>query len=112
MKFNSVDEYIATFPEETQRLLEEVRAGIKAVAPQAQETISYNIPTFKMNGKYLVYFAGCRMPDEPAVSLQGTATESPDYPSALERDAFHPTCDPDRLTSWRVVISSGGLLQP
>ena len=56
--FNSIDEYIGTFPEETQKVLEELRATIKAAAPEAEEKISYQIPTFTLNGKYLIYFAG------------------------------------------------------
>jgi uncharacterized protein YdhG (YjbR/CyaY superfamily) len=55
---NSVDEYIAEFPPETQKVLEELRALIKASAPGATETISYAIPTFDLNGKHLVHFAG------------------------------------------------------
>jgi uncharacterized protein YdhG (YjbR/CyaY superfamily) len=55
--FRSVDEYIATFPEEIQALLEEVRATIKAAAPDAVDTISYQMPTFKLKGKNLVHFA-------------------------------------------------------
>ena len=55
---NSIDEYIAAFPEETQRLLEEVRTTIKAVAPDAKEKISYQIAAFELNGKNLVHFAG------------------------------------------------------
>jgi uncharacterized protein YdhG (YjbR/CyaY superfamily) len=54
--FRSIDEYIATFPEEKQALLEAVRATIKAAAPGAEETISYQMPTFVLNG-HLVYFA-------------------------------------------------------
>lgn len=57
-RFNSMDEYIATFPKETQKILEEVREIIKAAAPGTEERISYNIPTFTLNGKYLIYFAG------------------------------------------------------
>lgn len=53
----TIDEYIETFPEETQLLLLEIRAAIKAVAPQAEETINYQIPTFKLHGN-LVHFAG------------------------------------------------------
>ena len=56
--FKSIDQYIGTFPEDMQKILEELRATIKAAAPEAEETISYNIPTFKMNGRYLIYFAG------------------------------------------------------
>jgi uncharacterized protein YdhG (YjbR/CyaY superfamily) len=53
-----MDEYIAQFPPETQRVLEELRALIKASAPGATETISYAIPTFDLNGHHLVHFAG------------------------------------------------------
>ena len=56
--FKSMDEYLGTFPEDLQKILEELRGTIKAAAPEAEETISYNIPTFKMNGRYLIYFAG------------------------------------------------------
>lgn len=52
----SIDEYIAEFPPETQGVLEELRALIKAAAPDAIETISYAIPTFDLNGKHLVHF--------------------------------------------------------
>jgi uncharacterized protein YdhG (YjbR/CyaY superfamily) len=55
---HSIDEYIAGFPPETQAALEELRALIKARAPGATETISYAIPTFDLNGKHLVHFAG------------------------------------------------------
>ena len=54
---NSIDEYIAEFPPETQKVLEEVRALIRASAPDATEKISYAIPTFYLNGN-LVHFAG------------------------------------------------------
>jgi uncharacterized protein YdhG (YjbR/CyaY superfamily) len=53
----SVDEYIAAFPPETQRVLEQLRGLIRASAPDATETISYAIPTFDLNG-HLVHFAG------------------------------------------------------
>lgn len=55
---NSIDEYIATFPEDTQKMLNELRMTIKAAAPEAGERISYGMPTFTLNGKYLIYFAG------------------------------------------------------
>jgi uncharacterized protein YdhG (YjbR/CyaY superfamily) len=54
---NSIDAYIAEFPPETQKVLQQVRALIKASAPDATETISYAIPTFDLNG-HLVHFAG------------------------------------------------------
>ena len=54
----SIDEYIAQFPAGTRTVLEELRALIRAAAPGATETISYAIPTFDLNGKHLVHFAG------------------------------------------------------
>lgn len=54
----SIDAYIAAFPPETQQVLEALRALIRAAAPAATETISYTIPTFDLNGRHLVHFAG------------------------------------------------------
>jgi len=54
----TIDEYIAEFPPETQAVLNEMRSLISGLAPDATETISYAIPTFDMNGKHLVHFAG------------------------------------------------------
>lgn len=54
--FRSIDEYIGAFPGETQKILEELRATIKASAPDAEEKISYQIPTFTLKGN-LVHFA-------------------------------------------------------
>ena len=54
----TIDEYIAGFPAETQKALQEVRDLIRASAPEAIETISYAIPTFDLNGRHLVHFAG------------------------------------------------------
>lgn len=53
----SVDHYIAAFPVETRVLLEEIRATILEAAPGAEETISYAMPAYKLEGM-LVYFAG------------------------------------------------------
>lgn len=55
-RFNSIDEYIATFPENIQKILEALRATIKAAAPDAEEKISYQMPAFALKGN-LVYFA-------------------------------------------------------
>lgn len=54
--FQSIDEYIAAFPKETQKILQEIRATIKAAAPDAEEKISYQMPTFFLNGN-LIHFA-------------------------------------------------------
>ncbi len=52
----SIDEYIAAAPSEVQAILKEVRAAIKAAAPEATERIAYGMPTFFLNGN-LVHFA-------------------------------------------------------
>ncbi|SRR5437899_7325648 len=53
-----IDAYIAEFPPETQKVLQEIRELIRANAPGATETISYAMPTFDLNGRHLVHFAG------------------------------------------------------
>ena len=55
--FKTIDEYIRTFPKDVQTILEKMRKTIREAAPGAVETISYQMPTFKLNGKGLVYFA-------------------------------------------------------
>ncbi|MEJ0106431.1 MAG: DUF1801 domain-containing protein [Bacteroidota bacterium] len=53
----TIDEYIAGYPKNVQKLLEEVRTTIKKAAPEAEEAIKYGIPTFILNGN-LVHFGG------------------------------------------------------
>lgn len=57
-KPTSVEEYITSFPKETQKILKQLRVLIKKTAPKAEESIAYMMPSYKMNGKPLVYFAG------------------------------------------------------
>ena len=52
----TIDEYIAACPKEVQGILEKVRATIRKAAPEAEETIDYQMPTFKLKGN-LVHFA-------------------------------------------------------
>lgn len=53
----TVTEYIKTFPGDVQKILEKIREIIKKAAPKAEESISYKMPAYKLNGKPLVYFA-------------------------------------------------------
>jgi uncharacterized protein YdhG (YjbR/CyaY superfamily) len=53
----TVDEYIAAFPAPVQALLQELRCQIRVAAPEATETIAYQIPTLKLKGRNLVHFA-------------------------------------------------------
>ncbi|MEJ2150797.1 MAG: DUF1801 domain-containing protein [Chloroflexota bacterium] len=55
-KYTSIDEYIAGFPPDVQDILEGMRRTIREAAPDAVEAISYQMPTFKLNGN-LVHFA-------------------------------------------------------
>ena len=54
--YHTIDEYIAGFPEDIQKILQELRAVIRAAAPEATEKISYQMPTFYLKGN-LVHFA-------------------------------------------------------
>ncbi len=55
-EFKNIDAYIAEFPKDVQEILEKVRFAIQKAAPKAEEAISYQMPTFKLNGN-LVHFA-------------------------------------------------------
>ena len=57
-QFKTIDEYIKIFPQDVQSILERMRQTIRKAAPEAVESISYQMPTFKLNGKNLVHFAG------------------------------------------------------
>ena len=74
-KPNNIEEYISRFPEDFQKKLEQIQATIKNAVPDAEEAISYALPTFTLNGHYLVYFAGYKN----HISL---------YPAPRENEAF------------------------
>ena len=57
-RFTSVEDYLASFPDDVRRVLEEVRAAIRAAVPEAEETIAYDMPTYRVDGRSLVHFAG------------------------------------------------------
>jgi uncharacterized protein YdhG (YjbR/CyaY superfamily) len=56
--FKSVDEYIESQPAATQEILETVRKAIRSAVPRAEEAISYKIPTYKLPGGPVLFFAG------------------------------------------------------
>ena len=56
-QFKTIDEFIASFPKNVRDVLEELRRAIRESAPNAEETISYGIPTFDLNGRHLVHFS-------------------------------------------------------
>lgn len=53
----TIEEYLAPFPDHVRALLEEVREKIRIAVPEAEESISYGIPAFFLQG-VLVYYAG------------------------------------------------------
>jgi uncharacterized protein YdhG (YjbR/CyaY superfamily) len=56
--FKSVDEYIATYPDDVQPILQRVRKAIRQAVPGAEEVISYQIAAYKLHGSRVLYFAG------------------------------------------------------
>jgi uncharacterized protein YdhG (YjbR/CyaY superfamily) len=77
--YNSIDEYISSFPENVQKIMNQLRETIKAAAPEAEEKISYNMPTFTLNGKYLVYFSGWKN----HIAFYGAPRGNPDFKDDL-----------------------------
>ena len=57
-QFATVDEYLASFPDDVEAVLQELRRTIRGAVPDAGEKISYRIPAMTLDGKVLVYFAG------------------------------------------------------
>ncbi len=55
-KPQTIDEYLATLPDDKRAALEELRKTIRAAAPKAEECISYSLPAFRLDGKVLVGF--------------------------------------------------------
>lgn len=89
--FKSVDEYIKTFPGDIQKILKQIRQTIKEAAPEAEETINYQIPTYKLNGN-LVHFAAFKnhigFYPTPA-GIEKFKTELSKYGSAKGSVQFH-----------------------
>src|SRR5881409_2076033 len=56
-KFETMDEYVEAFPESVRSILERLRDTVRKVASEALESISYDMPTFKLSGERLVYFS-------------------------------------------------------
>jgi uncharacterized protein YdhG (YjbR/CyaY superfamily) len=56
--FKSVDQYIATHPDDVQVILQRVRGAIRRALPRAEEAISYQIPAYTVDGSRVIYFAG------------------------------------------------------
>ncbi len=79
--FNSVPEYIATFPKDIQITLEKLRSLVLKNAPEAVESISYGMPAYKTHGKPLVYFAALKN----HIGFYATPTGNIEFASALSK---------------------------
>ena len=55
-QFDTVDDYIAALPPHARSVADSIRQTIRAVAPDSVETMSYQMPAFKWNGRYLIHF--------------------------------------------------------
>lgn len=78
-KPNSIVDYIASLPSQAQNHMAQIRTMIKKMVPEAEETISYGMPAFNLNGHYLIYFGGYR----DFVSLYPAPRENPDFKEEL-----------------------------
>ena len=79
----TIDDYIAAFPKDVQSQLQQVRRAIAKAAPGADESISYRIPTFKLNGRPLIYFAGFKT----HIGLYPVQADSAGFSQAMARYA-------------------------
>lgn len=81
MPFKNIDEYIKTFPESIGQILQKIRELIHTISPDAVEAISYQMPTFRLNGKVLVHFAGY----ENHIGLYATPTGHKQFAEELSK---------------------------
>ena len=75
----NIDEYIASYSPDVQAIMQQFRATIHEAAPDVEEAIAYKMPTFNLNGRYLVYFAA----HKNHLSLYGAPRNDPAFPHDL-----------------------------
>lgn len=78
---NTVDDYIASFPDEVAALLVRLRALVREQAPGAVEGMSYGMPAYKLNGKPLIYFAAFKN----HIGLYATPSGHAEFASELSK---------------------------
>jgi uncharacterized protein YdhG (YjbR/CyaY superfamily) len=76
-----IDDYIAGFPAEVQTALKRIRTAIQKAVPEAEEAISYQIPTFRLNGRNLIHFAAFKQ----HVGLYPAPREDAEFKDELSR---------------------------
>lgn len=107
----TVDEYLAGLPEVPRAALEHVRATVRAVAPEATESISYGMPTFRLGGRMLLSYAAftrhCSLFPASADVMAALGDELAPYFTAkatlrFAPDAPIPTALVERIVAVRV----------
>lgn len=78
--YKAIDEYINSYPIDTQNILKKIRSILKNIIPEAVETISYGIPTFDINNKHVVHFGGFKT----HVSIFPTSSPIPVFKKELK----------------------------
>lgn len=113
--YGNVDEYIGSFPGTTRKLLDQMRRTIRAAAPEADESIAYGMPAYKLNKKPLVYFAGF----DHHIGFYATPTGHAEFAAELSKykqgkgSVQFPVDQPlpldlvSRITKFRVKENSG-----
>src|SRR3954462_2832619 len=89
--FTTVDEYVASLPEDVQPVMEEVRRVVRRVVPEVAETISYQMPTFTLDGRPLVHVAAWKkhLGLYPLPTMDGDLADRVE-PYRGAKDAMHP----------------------
>jgi uncharacterized protein YdhG (YjbR/CyaY superfamily) len=80
-RFESIDDYVAALPDHARVVVEEVRRRIHQIAPTAIETISYQMPTFVLDGRRVVHFAGWK--DHLSLYPTPAASDDADFERAF-----------------------------
>jgi uncharacterized protein YdhG (YjbR/CyaY superfamily) len=114
-KPTTIDAYIATKPEQVQKILQGIRETIQRAVPEATETMSYEMPTFDLNGHHLVYFSAWK----DHIGLYPLYTDGGELKTLLapyhkEKNSIHlPYDEPfpyeviERFAQFRVVEEAG-----
>lgn len=76
----NIDDYLARLPADQRAALVKVRRTIRAAAPRATESISYGVPTYKLDGKPLIYFGAAKAHLALYATSKGTVRFTPDEP--------------------------------
>jgi uncharacterized protein YdhG (YjbR/CyaY superfamily) len=104
-----VDRYLAGVPEESRKTLEKLRKSIRAAAPKATEHISYGMPTFKMDGHFLVSYAAwkkhCSFYPVSAYSLEEVGEDPQAYDVSKGTLRFPPN-EPLPATLVRKLVKA------